>query len=107
MIGAAILLQGLELVGWTGLWWKLKGESAQQILIHGRPQPLRIPVVDDKLKYLAGYPSKTERKFADGIVKVVRRVVNTRAFEHVVVGAVNRQSHFHKMLTKKPLTIRL
>ena len=107
MIGAAILLQGLELVGWTGLWWKLKGESAQQILIHGRPQPLKIPIVDDKLKDLAGHPSKLQRKFADGIVKIVRRVANTRAFEHVVTGAVNTNSTFHKLLTKKPLTIRL
>lgn len=93
-------------MGWGALWLKLKGDTTRQILINGRPAPMKIPVVDAKLKRLAGYPSRTASVISDKTVTLVRRAVNTRAFEYVVTGLCNPHSELRSYF-KKPTTIRL
>ncbi len=106
MIGTAIVLQSLELVGWGGLWWKLKASATKQILIHGRIQPQRIPIVDSQLKQMAGHPTKFQRMVGERTVKFIRRAVNTRAFEHLMFGIINPQSKL-RGLVKKPHFVRI
>lgn len=103
MIGTAIVVQSLELLGWTGLWWKLKGDATKQILIFGHGQPQTIPIVDKQLKHLAGHPTKFQRAASERIIKLARRVVNTRAFEHVVAGVLNTKSPMRKHFKQPPL----
>jgi len=103
VLGTAIILQAAELVGWTGLWWKLKGDATKQILIHGRVQPQRIPIIDGQLKNLAGHPTKFQREASTRIVKLVRHAVNTRAFEYVTAGLMNPKSSMRKQLKTPPI----
>ena len=106
MIGTAILLQGAELLGWGGLWWKLKANATKQILIHGRIQPQHIPIVDGQIKHLAGHPTKIQRMVSERTVKFVRRAVNTRAFEFLMLGMFNPQSKL-RGLVRKPHFVRI
>lgn len=104
MIGTALVLQAGELLAWAGLYRVVKRETTRQILTFGKPQPLKIPIVDRKLEQLAGHPSRTSKVMSDRAVKLVRRIVNTRAFEMLVLGVVNRKSRLHAHL-KKPTKI--
>lgn len=106
MIGLAIALQGLELLGWTTLSYKLKSSARREILTHGVRQPQRLPIVDDQLKSLAGTPNKFVRLASGRIVAIVRRIVNTRAFEHLVTGAINPKSELRKKFAK-PIIVRV
>ena len=101
MIGTALVLQAAELLGWGGLWMKLKGDARRDILINGRSQPQRIPIVDSQLRKLAGHPSKTEQAIASRLVSGLRKIINTRAFEYLVYGAVNRRSKLHRLVKKQ------
>lgn len=105
MIGTALIFQAAELVGWGVLWQKLKSDTQKQILIHGKPQPQRIPFVDSKLRDLAGHPSKVEQAIASRIVSGTRRIVNTRAFEYVVSGFCNRRSKLRRFAKKPPKVV--
>lgn len=103
MLGTAIILQAAELLGWSGLWWKLKGDATKQILIHGTLQPQRIPIVDTQLEIMAGHPTRFQKRASERIVKLARRITNTRAFEHLVTGLINPQSKLRKKLSNPPL----
>ena len=105
MIGTALVFQAAELVGWGILWRKLKGDAQKQILIHGKPQPQKIPFVDAKLRDLAGHPNKVEQAIASRLVSGARRVVNTRAFEYLVGGLCNRRSKLHRFAKKPPKVV--
>ena len=105
MIGTALIFQAAELIGWGGLWLKLKSDAQRQILIHGKPQPQRIPLLDGKLRDLAGHPSKVEQAVASRLVSGTRRVVNTRAFEYVINGLCNRRSKLHRFAKKPPKVV--
>jgi len=100
MVGTAIVLQALELSMWAGLWQKLKADATRQILIHGRVQPQRIPIIDKKLKQMAGHPTLFEQKSAERITKFIRRVTNTQAFEHLVTGLCNHNSPIRRYIEK-------
>lgn len=101
MLGTALLLQIAELGAWFGLYQTVKRQTTRQILTYGRPQPTRIPIVDKKLEQLAGHPSKTTRAVTTRVVAFARKLVNTKAFEHVVVGMANSKSPLRKRLRRK------
>lgn len=104
MLGTAIVLQAAELLGWGGLWLKLKSDAKQQILVHGKLQPQKIPFVDAQLKKAAGHPTKFQRAISQRAVKLVRRIVNTRAFEHIATGLLNPKSSLRKRF-KNPAVV--
>ena len=106
MIVLAILLQAAELLGWGTLYLKLKGDTTRQILVHGTMQAQRIPVVDNQMKKLAGYPTDFERKSAEKLTKLVRGVANTQAFQHLLTGVCNSRSPLRKHL-RTPVKVRL
>lgn len=106
MIGTAIFVQAVELIGWTGLWLKLKGDATRQILVHGRVQPQRIPIVDTQLKDLAGHPTKFQRAASKRVIKLARRIVNTRAFEHLIAGMFNPSSKL-RLYLNRPQIVRI
>lgn len=106
MVGAALVLQAVELLGWGGLYWKVKADTTKQILIHGHLQPRKLPIVDKQLGRLAGHPNKLERSIADRVVKMSRSATNTVAFQHLITGLLNPRSGLRKYL-KKPALIRI
>jgi len=101
MLGTALLLQAAELGAWLGLYRVVKRQATRQVLVFGRPQPVKIPIVDAKLKTWAGHPSKTSSAVARRMVSFARKLVNTSAFEHVVAGLANPDSPIRRRLQKK------
>lgn len=98
----------MELLGWVCLWLKLKRDTVQDILKHGRPKAKRLPAIDSKLKKLAGNTQPWQRNVANRIVKIARAIVNTVAFEQLVLGLVNGKSGLRKQLKEvKNLRVRL
>lgn len=100
MIVGALLLQAAELATWFGLYRKVKSETTRQILTFGRPQPSRIPILDDQLRRLAGNPSKPAQMASKRVIGLARRLVNTRAFEHIVTGLINPKSKLRSKILK-------
>lgn len=106
MLLTALALQGAELGLWAGLYYKTKHVLTQNILIHGRRQATKLPIIDGQLKKYAGSPTSTTKIIAQRMVTFARKAVNTKAFEHVVTGMANSQSPMRKRLVKKtPLII--
>lgn len=103
MFGIALTLQATEILAGATLWFKVKQDHVKQILIFGTPQPTRIPILDAQLERLAGCPSKSQRAVSGRIVKVTRKLVNTKAFEHIITSLVNTKSEMHKKLQSSPI----
>lgn len=101
MIAGALLLQALELTAWLGLYRKVKSETRRQILTFGHPKPSKIPLLDARLKKWSGYPTKPRAFAAKRAISMARRLVNTRAFEYLMVGITNPRSKMHQQLVKK------
>lgn len=106
MVGIALLIQAAELTGWTTLWLKLRDKQQKQMLMFGKPRPQQIPLVDSQLKKLAGNPNKLAKNAAARVTKLVRRAVNTQAFEYVVTGLLNSKSGLRSQL-KTPSIVRI
>jgi hypothetical protein len=103
------------MLSWLGiqtgqLWAFLHFRDRQKqrdFLLAGKPRPREIPVVDPFLANYAGAPTKLDQVLTTTTVKGVRQLVNTRAFEHVVAGMINRNSHWHKHRNSKLLPTRI
>lgn len=65
------------------------------LLINWNPPIKTLPVIDPYLAKYAGTPSKFDKYCALKIVAGVRKAVQYKAFEHVVVGVMNRQSMWY------------
>jgi hypothetical protein len=107
MLSSALLFQATELLAWLLLFLKLKRDSVRRTLIHGSKRSTTIPIVDEKLKSLSGVPTKSQQKTARLLVKTVRGITNTKAFEYVVLGIVNSKSRLRKSITSTPVSVRI
>lgn len=67
-------------------------EKRRNVLLYIRPRTLKLPVVDAKIRSMAGKPSRTERYAARTITAMIRKAVHTEAFGHFVQAQVNRRS---------------
>jgi hypothetical protein len=89
MVTSVLLtLQALE----SGLavlaWRRLQRDKVRARLVWGCTPSTRIPVLDEQLRTSAGTPTRTQVYVATGIVKSMRWITHTRAFELVVLKAV-------------------
>jgi hypothetical protein len=107
MLSLALWIQLLELLGWSSLWLKLRAESKRDILLYGKPQPKRIPIVDSKLQQLAGAPTPFQRRAADKVIKLIRGITNTKAFEHLVLAFTNSKSPMREKVMKPAVVVRI
>lgn len=98
MLETAIIVEAIELLTAGSLWLKVRAERTRRILIFGSFQPAKIPILDHQLEKLVGCPSRTQLALSKRIVNFARKLVNTKAFEHVVAGLVNTKSNMHKKL---------
>jgi hypothetical protein len=105
VIVTALILQSAELLAGASLWFKVKRDKARQILLFGSFQPTKIPILDHQLDKLAGSPTKTQRALSERLVKVTRKLVNTKAFEHAVTAIVNTRSILHTKLHSSSPTV--
>jgi hypothetical protein len=86
--------------GLLGLtFWKAKDRAETQAALgkwklDGEP----VPIFDQYMARMAGTLPEKERKRADMVIKGLRGFVNLKAFEHVVVGAMNPNSELRRRL---------
>ncbi len=105
MLGIALAIQAIELTGWVAVWRRIKTARDQHTLTFGVSQRQKIPVVDTKLLQLAGSPTTLERNVGNRIIKLVRGIANTKAFEYVVLGMVNPRSGLRSHLNQPPKVV--
>lgn len=86
------LLPSFELGYWLGLLGlrHRAREKTRAILLYGKPQATSIPVIDGKLKQWAGEPTRNQERVSRFAVGGIRKLVNTKAFEHLVTGGIRR-----------------
>lgn len=102
MIAEAWILESLAIIG-IGRWAKRKQEL-DMVYGSGPQSARRLPVVDRYARRLAGNPSKTVTWTAARLVKMIRGMVNTKAFEHLVEALLNKQSKLHRFAKRPPVT---
>ena len=85
---AALIAKMLESLLYLGCWFKIQADKQDDLLMHGKPQPVRLPVIDNWLQTKSRGANKIQRKVAQAQVKSIRWMVNTRAFEHAMQAAV-------------------
>jgi hypothetical protein len=71
--------------------WKARLKTVE-ILQLSEHQPRTIPILDGKIKAMAGSPTKFQRENATRVIKLVRFISGTKAFEYAVQGAMNPKS---------------
>lgn len=107
MILTAIALQATELAAWAGLWMHTQRTLVKDILVHGKKQPTKLPLIDHQLQKLVGHPTGVNRTIAKRITSMARVAVNTKAFEHVVSGLCNSKSKMRKHIVRKLPVVRI
>jgi hypothetical protein len=105
MLLTPFILQGIELLAGACLWSKVRRDRTRQILIFGKFQPTEIPILDKQLEKWAGSPSKAQRFGVRRIVMVARKLVNTKAFEHIITALVNNKSEAYRRFKPSPLVL--
>ena len=94
MIASIFLaLQAFEGGFWLGQvgWKRRQRERTHDQLVWGRRSPTKLFMIDDQLKKLAGTPTKTQARVANGVVKTAQWLTHTRAFELMVLKAVRER----------------
>jgi hypothetical protein len=69
-------------------WRRLQRENVRARLVWGCTPATRLPLLDEHLRKSAGTPTRTQVHVANGIVRSMRWMTHTRAFELVVLKAV-------------------
>lgn len=74
----------------TGTWFglgisKLASSGSKRILIEGSDVRTSIPIADSLLEKQTVGSTKTQRVIASNIAKMIRSVVNTKAFEQTIL----------------------
>lgn len=103
MIGEVILFA--ELSTWFGLWRKTVNDKRKRILTYASRRPREIPILDGKIRRLAGRSPWHYRQAARLAVLTIRKFSQTKAFEYLVLAKINPESRLNRSQRKTPVKI--
>lgn len=94
MVASIVLaLQAFESGFWAGqvITRRRERRRIRERLVWGRQTPTHLPVIDERLRRTVGQPTRSQVRAANGVVKVTRWAVNTRAFELLILKAIRQR----------------
>jgi hypothetical protein len=95
----------VELLAALGLLQHTRLTHRRDLARFGVKQPRRIPVIDKRMEWLAGSPTKFQKRVSKSIIWGARRIVDTRVFEHLVAALVNPDSRLKQLGKRIPIQI--
>lgn len=98
----SVSLFAAELIATAALFIHQSWEKRRNVLLYIRPKVTRLPIVDAKLRKMAGKPNRAQRLAAKAAVTSIRKLVNTQAFEHLVQAKINTNSPLARKSQIKP-----
>ena len=86
------LLPPFEAGFWSALLaGKLRDQGkTRELLVYGNRTRTHLPVIDARLRKAAGMPTKSQAFLVRHTAAFIRWLVNTRAFEHVLLIGLKR-----------------
>lgn len=101
MLETLLTFETLDLAALFGLLGARAWGKDRKLLCQPLRQARRLPVVDKQLRNLAGPSSSSTRRIQQTLLRTLRMLVNTRAFEYLVLMIVNPKSKFRRQAAQK------